>query len=120
MPMALSFSRASRMILRPEPPSSPCSGWMRSGDAWKCSSKSFLRTSMDAISSHSVLANRRNYLLFNIADSPECDLVDGELLSFQVGMTCDDSSYSCSMLRLSEAHGQDSRCHRTFCVACII
>src|SRR5438552_874309 len=60
MPMALSFSRASRMILRPEPPSSPCSGWMRSGEAWKCSSKSFLRTSMNAISSHSVLMNRED------------------------------------------------------------
>jgi len=52
---------------------------------------------MNAISSHSVLANRRNYLLFNIADSPECDLVDGELLSFEVRMKCDDASCRCSM-----------------------
>ena len=34
------------MILRPEPPSSPCSGCTRSTGEWKCCSKSFLRTSM--------------------------------------------------------------------------
>src|SRR5713226_7818091 len=47
MPMARSVALARRMILRPEPPSSPCSGWICSGGAWKCCSKSFLRTSRE-------------------------------------------------------------------------
>src|SRR5712691_13024556 len=78
MPIALSFSLASRMILRPEPPSWPCSGCTRPTGEWKCRSKSFLRTSMNMISSDSVMTNHRNKLLSNIADSRWRDLVDGE------------------------------------------
>src|SRR5712691_5598320 len=78
MPIALSFSLASRMILRPEPPSSPCSGCIRPTGEWKCCSKSLLRTSMNTISSDPVLTNHRNELFSSIADSQSRDLVDGE------------------------------------------
>src|SRR5216684_3563974 len=81
MPMARSFRLASRMILRPEPPSSPCSGWIRSGAAWKCCSKRFLRTSIRLTSA--ILGRRiAGTNSFSIADWPGRDLIDGELLSF--------------------------------------
>src|SRR5438876_487744 len=41
MPMALSLSPASRIMLRPEPPSWPCSGWTRATGEWKCCSMSW-------------------------------------------------------------------------------
>src|SRR5208282_288129 len=46
MPIALICLLERRMILRPEPPSWPCSGCTRSTGEWKCCSKSLLRTSM--------------------------------------------------------------------------
>src|ERR1700680_2161133 len=48
--MALAFAFERRMILRPEPPSSPCTGWTRSAGEGKCCSNSFLRTSMNLVS----------------------------------------------------------------------
>ena len=46
---ALTCPPASRTMMRPEPPSWPCSGCTRSAGEWKCCSKSSLRTSMDMI-----------------------------------------------------------------------
>src|ERR1700675_1009653 len=53
MPIALDRSLERRMILRPEPPSSPCSGCTRVAGEWKCSSNSLLRTSIEEFSSNS-------------------------------------------------------------------
>jgi len=47
VPTALILSPESRTILRPEPPSWPCSGCTRSTGEWKCRSNSVLRTSMN-------------------------------------------------------------------------
>src|ERR1700728_5433566 len=46
MPMALTSPAASRMILRPEPPSCPCTGCIRSTGEGKCCSKRFFRRSI--------------------------------------------------------------------------
>src|SRR4030095_14395657 len=46
MPIAFCCPPVSRMILRPDPPSSPCSCTTRSTGAWKCCSNRFLRTSI--------------------------------------------------------------------------
>jgi len=52
--MAVRGPAERRMILRPEPPSSPWRGVRRSTGAWKCCSKRDFRTSMDMVASLAV------------------------------------------------------------------
>ena len=52
--MAVRGPAVRRMILRPEPPSSPWRGVARSTGAWKWCSKRDFRTSMDMVSASNI------------------------------------------------------------------
>src|SRR5260370_19967423 len=85
MPIADWFPRERRMILRPEPPSSPWSGWMRSGAAWKCFSNSLFKTSMKLVPAHLDSQEKQNRLFSIIAVCRGRHSIARELLFLLIG-----------------------------------
>src|SRR6266481_9380375 len=73
------------MILRPEPPRSPWSCWMRSAGAWKCFSKSLFSTSMKWLPAHLDSHEKQNRLFSIIAVCRGRHSIARELLFLLIG-----------------------------------
>src|SRR5258706_12862329 len=99
MPIALSFSLEMRMTLRPDLPSSPCSGCIRSTGERKWCSKSLFRTSMDMTQRFSFVS-----LITITSDAPANGVLRGEAFASNEALPVRATAFSSATLHTSMRH----------------